>query len=33
MINARGEMVAEKPAFRNAFKSRRCLVVADGFFE
>src|SRR4051794_23719657 len=32
MINARGETVATKPAFREAFKSRRCLVVADGFF-
>lgn len=33
MINARAETVAEKSAFRAAFAKRRCLVVADGFFE
>jgi putative SOS response-associated peptidase YedK len=33
MINARAETVATKPAFRQAFKSRRCLIVADGFYE
>jgi putative SOS response-associated peptidase YedK len=33
MINARMETVAEKPAYRRAFSSRRCLLPADGYFE
>ena len=33
VINARGESVADKPFFRSAFKSQRCLILADGFYE
>jgi len=33
LINARAETVAEAPAFRDAFETHRCLIVADGFYE
>lgn len=33
MINARSETLTEKPSFRTAFKKRRCIILADGFFE
>ncbi|MFX3673098.1 MAG: SOS response-associated peptidase [Paenisporosarcina sp.] len=33
MINARAETVHEKPSFREAFKNKRCLIVADSFYE
>ncbi len=33
LINARGETLAEKPSFRGVFKYKRCLILADGFYE
>ncbi len=33
LINARSETITEKASFRNAFRKRRCLIVADGFYE
>jgi len=33
LINAKAETIDEKPSFKNSFRSKRCLVVADGFYE
>lgn len=33
LINARGETIADKPSFRRAFKSQRCIIPANGFYE
>lgn len=33
MINARAESLSEKPSFRESFRKRRCLILADGFYE
>ena len=33
MFNARAETLSEKPSFKNAFKKRRCLIIADGVYE
>jgi putative SOS response-associated peptidase YedK len=33
LINARSETIHQKPAFRNAFRNKRCLILADGFYE
>lgn len=33
LINARAESITEKPSFRNAFKKKRCLIIADSFYE